>query len=158
MGTMTPAMKHSMIKSALRKMSMYWKPIQEAKKTAKVWRKEVIVGVMYHSPTKTMPYRELDTVMMNFYKCNHCKEEVPEKTFTLKPKTLSTISWPLITNELKLKNNLDVDHINPVVTIWKDINWHEVIEKLLDENPDNYQLLCKPCHKNITREENKLRK
>jgi len=36
MGTMTPAMKHSMIKSALRKMSMYWKPIQEAKKTAKV--------------------------------------------------------------------------------------------------------------------------
>ena len=36
--------------------------------------------------------------------------------------------------------------------------YQDVIEKLLDEDVNNYQLLCKECHKNITNIENTKRK
>lgn len=151
LGSMTQAMKNSMIKSALRKLSMYWKPIQMAKRNAKLDRREVQTGIVYHNPTKTMPDRESTSVMINFYKCSWCNKAVPEKTFTFKEKRIDT-HWlkNLRTFEIKLKNNVDIDHINPVVTIWNEFNWHEVITKLLDEDVNNYRLLCKSCHKDVT--------
>ena len=158
MWTMTPAMKHSMIKSALRKLSMFWKPIQECKRRAKLDRREILTEFDYHAPTKTMPLRELDYVMINYYRCAWCGEAVPEKTFTLKPKRIKHWTYSIESREIKLKNNVDVDHIDPVVTIWNDVNWHNVIEKLLDEDVDQYQLLCKECHKKITNDENTKRK
>ena len=156
--TMTPSMKHSMIKSALRKLSMFWKPIQMAKRNAKLDRREVQTGIVYHNPTKTMPYRESTSVMINYYKCACCGKAVPEKTFTFKEKYIKTPNISkLKTFEIKMKNNVDVDHINPVVDIVWETNWHSIIENLLDEDINNYQLLCKSCHKNITNSENKKR-
>jgi hypothetical protein len=81
---MTPAMKTNMVRSALRKLSIYWKPIQECKKLAKLDRREIPTEVAYLNPTKTMPSRESTTVMLNFYRCNKCKEAVSEKTFEFK--------------------------------------------------------------------------
>lgn len=159
LGSMTPAMKNSMIKWALRKLSMYWKPIQKAKQLAKVDRREVPTEVLYHNPTKTMPDRLSNTVMINYYLCNHCNNPVPEKVPVFTETIIkSKMLWPRKWYSMKLKNNIDIDHINPVVEIWSQINWHEVIERLLDEKVENYQVLCKPCHKDITLEENKQRK
>lgn len=157
--TMTPAMKTNMIRSALRKISIYWKPIQQAKKNAKLYRKEVPTWILYHAPTKTMPERELSTVSLNFYKCNKCKKAVPEKTFTFKEKYIkSKMLWQIKTFEIKLKNNLAVDHINPVITEAWFVWWTEFIDRLLDENVDNYQLLCNACHREITNIELNKRK
>jgi len=151
-------MKNSMIKSALRKMSMYWPVIQQCKKNAKLDRRERPTGILYHNPTKTMPERESTSVMINFYECAGCNKAVPEKTFTFEETWInSKLLWRFKSFKMKLKNNVDVDHINPVVTIWGKTNWHEVIEKLLDEDVNNYQLLCKDCHKGITNKENKKR-
>lgn len=151
LGTMTPAMKTNMIRSSLRKISMYWLPIQECKKLAKLDRRERPTGILYHNPTKTMPERESNTVMINFYKCNKCKKAVPEKTFTFKEKFIkSKMLWQLKTFEIKFANNLAVDHINPVITDAWFKWWTEFIDRLLDEDASNYQLLCKECHKELT--------
>lgn len=157
MWTMTPAMKHSMIKSALRKLSMYWKPIQACKKNAKLDRRKIDT-IDYHSPTKAVPDRELDYIMINYYECAWCREAVPEKIFTFKPKIIENKTYSIESQEIKLRNNVDVDHVDPVVEIWNIVNWHEVILKLLDEDVNQYQLLCKCCHKAITDDENKKRK
>lgn len=156
--TMTPSMKSSMIKSALRKMSMYWKPIQECKKLAKIERREIHTWIIYHNPTKTMPDREVDVVSLNYYECAWCKKAVPEKTFTFKEKVFKhTQLWETKSFDIKFKNNLAVDHIDPVVEIWKDVNWHDVIDRLLEEDVNKLQLLCSDCHKEITNNENKQR-
>ena len=105
-----------------------------------------------------MPDRESTTVMINYYKCACCKKWIPEKTFYFKEKIVkSEILWEFKSFDIKLKNNVEIDHIDPVVTIWYEVNWHNIILKLLDENVDNYQLLCKDCHKTITNKENKER-
>jgi len=87
---MTPAMKTNMIRSSLRKLSTYWKPIQECKKLAKLDRRKVSTGIIYHSPTKSEPEREIDYVMLNYYKCASCNKSVPEKTFEFKEKWIKS--------------------------------------------------------------------
>jgi len=157
--TMTPAMKTNLIKWSLRKLSIYWKPIQQCKKNAKLDRREVQTGIVYHNPTKTMPYRESTSVMINYYKCACCNKDVPEKTFTFKEKYIKTPNiHKLKTFDIKLKNNIAVDHINPVITEEWFTWWTEFIDRLLDEDVNNYQLVCNACHKEITNKENKERK
>lgn len=53
---------------------------------------------------------------------------------------------------------IQVDHINPIVPIsaWV-FNWDDYIERMFC-SADNLQVLCKPCHKQKTQKENKIRK
>ena len=60
-GTMTASMFFSMIRSALRAKSRWWKPIDECKKRAKR---------QYKGPNKRQKFE---------YQCNECKEYFPDK-------------------------------------------------------------------------------
>lgn len=49
--------------------------------------------------------------------------------------------------------DFDIDHIKPVISVNRGfVDWNEYIERLFAET-DGYQLLCKPCHKKKTFEE-----
>ena len=51
--------------------------------------------------------------------------------------------------------DVEVDHINPVVSIQDGfIDWNEFIKRLYC-GKENLQVLCKPCHKIKTKNERK---
>lgn len=53
---------------------------------------------------------------------------------------------------------VQVDHVNPVVSVEKGFEgWDVYIERMFCE-ADGYQVLCKPCHAIKTANERKLRK
>lgn len=70
--------------------------------------------------------------MAKHYKCNRCLGEFPQK-------------------------NVEVNHILPVVPVSGFTNWDEVIERMFCEKI-GLEVLCKPCHKIVTKEENEQRK
>lgn len=68
--------------------------------------------------------------LAQFYLCNRCKKEFTNK-------------------------DVEVDHIIPVVDPKVGfVDWNTFIDRMFCER-DNYQVLCKPCHKKKTKEENK---
>lgn len=158
LGTMTPSQKTVMIKNALRKLSLYWKPIAQCRKNAKIRRVTIQMDSMYHSPTKASPERELDYVMMNTYLCNYCKNETNEHTLKLIEKIIKKNGTYINTFDIKKRSNTAIDHKKPVITNAWFIWWTEFINRLLDEDTNNYQLLCKECHIKITKKENTSRK
>ena len=70
--------------------------------------------------------------MAKHYKCNQCKNDFPAK-------------------------EVEVNHILPVVPTSGFTTWDEVIERMFCEK-EGLEVVCKPCHKAITKEENKERK
>jgi 5-methylcytosine-specific restriction endonuclease McrA len=58
---------------------------------------------------------------------------------------------------LFVAKDVTVDHIVPVVPLGGHDSWDEVIERLFCEL-DGLQVLCQPCHKVKTAEENATRK
>lgn len=70
--------------------------------------------------------------LAKFYKCNKCKDDFPAK-------------------------NVEVNHIIPVVPVDGFDSWDAVIYRLFCEE-DGLEVVCKPCHKLITKEENQERK
>lgn len=66
------------------------------------------------------------------YKCNSCNKE-----FVLK--------------------DVQVNHISPVVPLTGFTTWDEVIERLFCEQ-DKLEVLCIPCHKEVSKREKELRK
>lgn len=52
------------------------------------------------------------------------------------------------------------DHIEPVVPVKEGWNgsWDAYRDRMGFENPDNIQVLCKPCHKEKTNAENRERR
>lgn len=55
------------------------------------------------------------------------------------------------------KNQTHLDHIEPVVPLTGFISWDVHIERLFCAR-ENFQVLCKPCHKKKTAEENAQRR
>lgn len=113
----TQARFNSFIKSTLRGATRKWQPISDCLKEARTRR--------------------------GFYKCNGCKEEVP--------------------NSIKNDNgrrvkNVHVDHINPVINPETGfITWDDTIDRMFCE-PEGLQVLCEKCHKEKTDEEKKIAK
>lgn len=70
--------------------------------------------------------------LAKFYTCNKCKVDFPAK-------------------------NVEVNHIVPVVPVSGFDSWDNVISRLFCEE-DGLEVVCKPCHKLITKEENQERK
>lgn len=70
--------------------------------------------------------------LAQFYKCASCDNEFTSK-------------------------EIEVDHIEPVVPSTGFVSWDNVIERLFCEQ-ENLQVLCTPCHKKKSKEENKERK
>lgn len=70
--------------------------------------------------------------MANHFKCNVCKGEFPQK-------------------------EVEVNHKLPVVPVEGFTTWDVVIERMFCEK-EGLEVVCKPCHKSITREENEQRK
>jgi 5-methylcytosine-specific restriction endonuclease McrA len=70
--------------------------------------------------------------LAKFYLCNKCKGEFVAK-------------------------EVEVNHILPVIPTSGFDSWDNVITRLFCER-DNLEVLCKPCHKEITKQENKERK
>jgi len=66
------------------------------------------------------------------YECAMCKEHVSSK-------------------------NINVDHILPVIPLHGSRSLDEVVPRLFCD-ASGLQILCKPCHKIKTQQENKLRK
>lgn len=66
------------------------------------------------------------------YKCSHC-------------------------NGLFGRNDINVDHTDPVVRVEGWDNWDGIINRLFCA-PEGLSVLCKPCHKSKTFLENELRK
>lgn len=61
---------------------------------------------------------------------------------------------------LEKDKNVEVDHRDPVTSLYTSIN-ELTIESYIARvycNINNLQVLCKPCHKEKTKQENKLRK
>lgn len=52
---------------------------------------------------------------------------------------------------------VEVNHRIPVVPVTGFDSWDKVIERLFCEE-DGLEVVCKPCHKDITKEENSSRK
>ena len=67
-----------------------------------------------------------------FYECKGCKASFPAK-------------------------NVEVNHIQPVIPTTGFDSWDKVIERLFCEE-DGLEVLCKPCHKAVTKQENEERK
>jgi 5-methylcytosine-specific restriction endonuclease McrA len=70
--------------------------------------------------------------MAKFYTCNKCKQDYVAK-------------------------EVEVNHILPVIPVSGFDSWDNVIARLFCEK-DELEVLCKPCHKAVTKEENKERK
>ena len=70
--------------------------------------------------------------LAKFYTCNACKEVFPAKL-------------------------VEVNHIIPVVPITGFDNWDGIIKRMFCEK-DNLEVVCKVCHKLITKQENLERK
>ena len=66
------------------------------------------------------------------FECNLCKGHFPQK-------------------------DVEVNHKDPVVPTSGFDSWDNVIERMFCES-DGLELLCEPCHKNVTKNENLLRK
>lgn len=56
-----------------------------------------------------------------------------------------------------VSKDIEVNHIIPVVPITGFDSWDGVISRLFCEEP-GLEVVCKPCHKTITKEENVTRK
>lgn len=138
---MTLSEKNNMIKGALRKLTLRWKPISECRKLAK--RERVSISCdLYFSPTKTDRTRHLNYYTVNLYECACCKQKVPEKVPKFKVE-----NWLV---KMKLYNNIEVDHIDSVVLVPWAYDWQSIIDRMFEESIDKYRLLCKACHKDIT--------
>jgi len=70
--------------------------------------------------------------MAKHYKCNKCKEDFPAK-------------------------EVEVNHIQPIVPVSGFDSWDGVIARMFCE-ADGLEVLCKPCHKEVTKSENEERK
>ena len=70
--------------------------------------------------------------MAKHYKCNSCKEDFPLK-------------------------EVEVNHIEPVVPVTGFTSWDDTIERLFCEE-SGLEVLCRPCHKLVTKKENNDRK
>lgn len=70
--------------------------------------------------------------MCKHYKCNQCNGEFPTK-------------------------EVEVNHILPVIPVTGFSTWDEVVERMFCEK-DGFEVVCKPCHRAITQQENKERK
>lgn len=70
--------------------------------------------------------------LAKFYKCNKCRNEFVAK-------------------------EVEVNHIFPVIPTTGFDSWDNVIARLFCER-EGLEVLCKPCHKDITKQENKERK
>mgnify|MGYP002132199321 CR=1 FL=1 len=70
--------------------------------------------------------------LAGFYKCNACLQQ-----FT--------------------QSNVEVNHIIPVVPITGFDSWDNIINRLFCEQ-EGLEVLCRPCHKKITKQENLERK
>ena len=57
----------------------------------------------------------------------------------------------------KRKNNVAMDHIEPVVPLTGWDNWDGFIDRLFCEE-DGYQCLCPECHHTLTQCQNKIRR
>jgi 5-methylcytosine-specific restriction endonuclease McrA len=66
------------------------------------------------------------------FKCSRCKESFPQK-------------------------DVEVNHIVPVVPVTGFDSWDGVIERMFCEE-DGLEVVCKPCHKQISQEEREQRK
>lgn len=66
------------------------------------------------------------------YKCNKCGNAFPQK-------------------------DVEVNHIEPVVPVSGFDSWDGVVERMFCEK-DKLEVLCKPCHKSLTQQENQERK
>lgn len=66
------------------------------------------------------------------YKCNRCQCDFPLK-------------------------EVQVNHIDPVVPVEGFTTWDDIIHRMYCEK-DKLEVLCIPCHKEVTQEENILRK
>jgi 5-methylcytosine-specific restriction endonuclease McrA len=106
-GTMTESAFWSMIRSALRQKSRWWKPIFEAKKKARR---------NYKGPNKRQRYE---------YQCAICKKWHSDKS-------------------------VEVDHIIPAGSLMCSDDLKGFVERLFCE-VDNLRVLCKPCHKKVTK-------
>jgi hypothetical protein len=70
--------------------------------------------------------------LAKFYACNKCKHEFPAK-------------------------DVEVNHIHPVVPTTGFDSWDALIERLFCEQ-EGLEVVCKPCHKLISKQENTERK
>lgn len=70
--------------------------------------------------------------LAKFYTCNICKEDFPAK-------------------------QVEVNHIIPVIPVTGFDSWDGVVERLFCE-ADKLEVVCRPCHKNISKQENINRK
>lgn len=78
-------------------------------------------------------YKNGNTKYISKYPCKHCKE-------------------------LFLANETDVDHIDPVVSIEHGfVDFNTFIDRLY-VGVDEYQILCKACHKVKSKKENAIRR
>lgn len=102
------------------------------RKAFQYWKPMMIALENASRPSQNLENKRLKTE----YQCNHCKKWFPKK-------------------------DIQIDHIEDVgsLTCFEDIA--PFIKRLTIEDPNGFQILCKPCHQiktNETRNEKKVEK
>nr|BDD47185.1 hypothetical protein 3 [bacterium] len=93
----------------------------------------------YKWPPKNEALRRAK-IKRGVYRCNACKQEVPTS----------------VKEKGKRKQNVFVDHINPVIDPKKGFTtWDTFIERLFCEI-ENFQVLCRKCHDEKTKGEREV--
>ncbi len=65
-----------------------------------------------------------------------------------------------VCGKLEAKSNVQVDHKSPVIKInetLEDLTWDQLVDRIWCA-PSNLSIICKPCHKAKTKQENKERR
>ena len=57
-----------------------------------------------------------------------------------------------------MRKDIQIDHIEPVIPIDRSVISYDELVKRLFVSADGLQVLCKPCHKNKSKEENSERR
>lgn len=110
LGTETESEHMGKIRSALRRLSRFWKPALKALKNAER---------AYKGTNKRQKYE---------YKCFYCEKWLPRK-------------------------NVEINHEVPCGTLTKYEDVTGFLYRLFCENVEGYNVLCKECHKVITKEQ-----
>lgn len=78
------------------------------------------------------------------------------------PERPRVTKWAMceICRQIEAAYKMQVDHIQPLIPLDKsleDMSWDEVMDRLWCE-PSNLSVVCLPCHKQKSKQENKERK
>jgi len=134
--------------------------MKKTKKTVKK-RESVIREYNMGTMSKSEFFTKIRQVLRNGFRYYKPLQEALLKARRPSESSNKKLKWEFICKECQTwhpRKNIEIDHVIPCGSL-KD--WDDVvpfIQKLCAEDPNMYQVLCKPCHKAKTKQERETKK